>query len=93
MTQLEVLYRYDRHPSEAEMFSLGKMREVYGIRRIQFDQQWSTIRVEYDATRLDKPTVFQLLRRTGIDLVEELPLIPLQPQPEPAAEAAPAPAK
>ena len=32
----------------------------------------------YDATRLSTPLVFQLLRRTGIAVVEELPLLPPQ---------------
>jgi hypothetical protein len=89
MTQMEVLYRYERHPSEDAMFALGKAREVYGIRRIQFDQQENTIRIEYDATRLNKQIVYELLRRAGIDLVEELSLIP----PQPPVEAAPAQAK
>lgn len=93
MTQLEVLYRYERHPSEAAMFAMGKMREVYGIRRILMDQEWKTIRVEYDATRLEKHAVGELLRRTGIDIVEELPLIPPQPVVEAAAPPAAAPAK
>jgi hypothetical protein len=91
MTQLEVLYRYERHPSEAAMVALGKMRDVYGVRRIKIDPEWSTIRIEFDATRLDKQVVYQLLRRTGIDLVEEMPLIPPQPA-EPSAVIAP-PAK
>lgn len=93
MTQLEVLYRYERHPSEAAMFALGKLREVYGIRRIQFDQRWHTIRVEYDATRLNKAVVYELVRRAGIDLVEELPLIPPQQPAEPVMHATPAPPK
>lgn len=94
MTLLEVLYRYEHHPSEATMFALGKAREVYGVRRIKLDPEASTIRVEYDATRLNKQTVHQVLRRAGVDLVEELSLIPPQPEPEPAAEAAaPAQAK
>jgi len=88
MTQLEVLYRYEHHPTEAAMFALGNAREVYGIRRIKLDEEWKTIRVEYDATRLNKQVVQQLLRRAGISVVEELPLIP--PQPEPEAAAAPA---
>ena len=87
MTQLEVLYRYERHPSEAAMFALGNAREVYGIRSIKLDQQWNTIRVEYDATRLNKQIVSQLLRRAGIDLVQELPLIPQPPAEVPAAQA------
>jgi hypothetical protein len=90
MTQLEVLYRYERHPSESAMFALGKLREVYGVRRIQLDQRWNTIRIEYDATRLNNAVVYQLVRGAGIDLVEELPLIPPQPPAEPVIQAAPA---
>jgi len=71
------------------MFALGNLREVYGIRRIQIDEEWKTIRVEYDATRLSRPIVQQLLLRAGISIVEELPLIPPQ-EAAPAAEAAPA---
>jgi hypothetical protein len=93
MTQLEVLYRYERHPSEGTMFALGKTREVYGIRRILMNEEWKTIRVEYDATRLEKHAVGELLRRTGMDIVEELPLIPPQPVAEAAAAPAPPQAK
>jgi hypothetical protein len=89
MTQLEALYRYEGHPTEATMFALGNLREVYGIRRIRVDEQWKTIRVEYDATRLASPTIFQLLRRTGLAIVETLPLIPPQ-EAAPAEPAAPA---
>ena len=90
MTTVEVLFRYAQHPTESAMFALGKMSEVYGIRRVIFNAEWQTIRVEYDATRLTGPVVIQLLRRAGISIVEELPLIP--PQPEPGLEAPPLPA-
>jgi hypothetical protein len=89
MTQLEALYRYEGHATETAMFALGNLREVYGIRRIKVDEEWKTIRVEYDATRLAGPTVFQLLRQTGLAVVEQLPLIP----PQEAAPAAAEPAK
>ena len=92
MTLLEVLYRYERQPSEAAIFALGKARDVYGVRRIKLDPEANTIRVEYDATRLNKQTVHQILRRAGVPLIEELPLIPPQPVAEPEL-AAPAPAK
>jgi hypothetical protein len=92
MTLLEVLYRYERHPSEATMFALGKAREVYGVRRIKLDPECNTIRVEYDATRLNKQTVHQILRRAGVDLLEELPLMLPRPAAEPEL-AAPAQAK
>jgi hypothetical protein len=90
MTQLEVLYQYDRHPSEAIMFAIGKMRDVYGVRRIQFDEAQKTVLVEYDATRLNKPIVYELLRRTGLDITIELSLIPPQP---PSEAVAPEPAQ
>ncbi|HTV07203.1 MAG TPA: hypothetical protein VME86_17665 [Acidobacteriaceae bacterium] len=93
MTQLEVLYRYDRHPSETTMFAIGKMRDVYGVRRTHFDEQQKTVLVEYDATRLSKQIVYELLRRTGLDITVELPLVPPQPPVEAAAAPAPAQAK
>jgi hypothetical protein len=91
MTQLEVLYRYEGHPTETAMFALGNLREVYGVRRIHVDEQWKTVRVEYDATRLTEPIVFQMLRHTGLAVVERLPLIPPQ-EAQPAAPV-PTPAK
>jgi hypothetical protein len=87
MTQLEVLYRYEQHPTEGVMFALGKMREVYGVRRIRMNPEWKTVQVEYDATRLNNAIIHELLRQSGLDIVEELPLIP----PQPAAQEATAP--
>jgi hypothetical protein len=75
MTQLEVSFRYGTVPGEAEMRALDTMRDVYGIRRLSFDRAGSTIRVEYDASRLKEPTVASLLRRAGIDLRERVVLI------------------
>jgi hypothetical protein len=91
MTTVEVLFRYEQHPTETAMFALGNMSEVYGIRSSQLKEEWQTIRIEYDATRLNKAIVGQLLRRAGINITEELPLIP--PQPVAGTEAVPAPAK
>jgi len=91
MTTVEVLFRYEQHPTEAAMLALNNMSEVYGIRRLQLKEAAQTVLVEYDATRLNKAIVAQLLRRSGINIAEELPLIPPQPQAE--AAAAPAPAK
>jgi hypothetical protein len=83
MTQLDVMYRYGAAPSEASMMALGRVREVYGVRRVTFDEADKTVRVEYDATRLTEPVIHQLLRRSGLDLVERVSLLP--PQPEPVA--------
>ncbi len=88
MTQLEVLYRYEMHPSEGAMAAVGSVRHVYGIRRIVFDEAAKTVLVEYDATRLNKASVMQLLRRAGIDIVEEIPLAKPKPPEEEAETAA-----
>ena len=83
MTQLDVMYRYGVPPSEAAMMALARIREVYGIRGLVFDETARTIRLEYDATRLTEPAVHGLLRRSGLDLIERVSLIPAQPEPTP----------
>ena len=90
MTTVDALFRYATHPTEATMFALSNAREVYGIRRIEFNRDAQTVLVEYDATRLTPATVFQLLRGTGLSVVEELSLIPPQPVTEEAPAATPA---
>ena len=85
MTQLDVMYRYGLPPTEAALMALGRIREVYGIRALAFDEAARTVRVEYDATRLTEPIVHNLLRRSGLDIVERVSLLP--PQPEPTAPA------
>ena len=88
MTQLDVLYRFGLMPAEHTMMALARVREVYGIRKVEFNEADHTVRVEYDATRLTEPVVHNLLRRTGLEIEERVSLIPPQPEPEPA----PAPA-
>ncbi len=88
MTQLDVLYRYGAAPTEASMLALAKVREVYGVRRVAVNEAEKTIRVEYDATRLNEAVIHQLLRRAGIDLVEHVQMYTLpEPAPAPAAAA------
>jgi hypothetical protein len=74
MTQLEVAFRYGAAPGEAEMRAVDSMREVYGIRRIRFDEKEHIVRVEFDASRLKEPAIASLLRRAGIDLREKFVL-------------------
>jgi hypothetical protein len=74
MTAVEVLFRYGMPPGENEMGALGQMNDVYGIRRLQFNEQERTVRVEYDATRLNESTVEKLLRSAGLDIEEKLAL-------------------
>ena len=90
-TNLDVLYRYELHPTEAAMIALGKARGVYGIRKIVLDEKQKTMRVDFDFTRLNRSVVMELLRSAGIDIVEEVPLA--SPPAAKAEPATPLPAK
>jgi hypothetical protein len=56
------------------MRAIDNVRDVYGIRRITFDEKQRSVRVEFDASRMKAPTVAALLRRAGIDVREKLVL-------------------
>jgi len=75
MTAVEVCFRYATPPAERDLRALQGMREVYGIRRLAFDEAARTVRVEFDATRLNEDTVASLLRGAGLDLREKLALL------------------
>ncbi len=63
MTYLDVVYRYGAAPGEKELRAIDGMREVYGVRR-----------VEFDASRLKADAVARLLRQAGVDVRERLAL-------------------
>ena len=84
MTTIDVLFRYATPPTEAITFALANMREVYGIRRLVFDRGQRTLRVEYDATRLDGASVTKMVRQAGLDIGGELPLSSAQLAPSAA---------
>ena len=88
MTQLDVMYRYDRPPGEATGMALAKVREVYGIRSLHLNERDRTVRVEFDASRLTEAVIHGLLRRTGLELVERVSLLPDQAPTEPATTPA-----
>jgi hypothetical protein len=75
MTAVEIMFRYGMPPGESEMNALGMVSDVYGIRRVQFNESERTIRVEYDATRLNEATVEGLLRQAGFDVRERLAMV------------------
>jgi len=87
MTTVDVLYRYGKVPTEAAVLAIARMREVYGIRRLEFREAEKTVCGEYDSTRLTEEVVHQLLRRGGLDVVERLTLFTI-PAPVEAAPAA-----
>ncbi len=74
MTYLEVAYRYQTPPGEAEMRAIDSVRDVYGIQRIRFNEKERTVRVLYDASRLSSDSVAKLLRQAGINVQEQLVL-------------------
>lgn len=75
MTAVEVVFRYQLPVTETIMRAIDTLREVYGIRRIRFDERERTVRIEYDATRMNEATVAALLRRTGLEIGEKLQLV------------------
>ena len=74
MTYLEAAFRYQTTPGEKELRAIDSMRDVYGIQRIQFNEQEHTVRVLFDATRLKADAVAKLLREAGINVQDQLAL-------------------
>ena len=74
MTYLEVVFRYGAAPGESALRAIDGMREVYGVRRVQFNEQERTVRVEFDASRLKVEAVARLLREAGVDVREPMAL-------------------
>lgn len=75
MTYLDVAFRYGMSPGENELRAIDSMREVYGIRRVEFNEKNRTVRVEFDASRLKAAVVARLLRQAGVDVGEQLALV------------------
>jgi hypothetical protein len=72
MTYLDVVYRYGAAPGEIQMRAIDGMREVYGIRGVQFNEADRTVRVGYDASRMKADAVAKLLRQAGIDVSDQM---------------------
>jgi hypothetical protein len=75
VTTVEIVFRLAAPPTEQAALALGRARDVYGIRQLSFDREARTVRVEFDATRLNAAAVAKLLRAAGLDLIEE-PIAP-----------------
>ena len=85
MTTVDVVFRYGMVPSESAALAISKLREVYGVRLVEFRESEKTVRVEYDSTRLTRQVIHQLLRRAGLDVTEQVELYVIPPPVEPAA--------
>jgi hypothetical protein len=75
MTSVEVVFSYGAVPDEAVMRGMDDLREVYGIRKIRFNETERTVRLEYDATRLNEDAVASLLRRAGVEVTGKVALV------------------
>jgi hypothetical protein len=75
MVAVDVCFRYAAPLAENAMRGIDQLYDVYGIRRITFDEKEHTVRIEYDSTHLSEAWVTSLLRRTGIQLEEKLALV------------------
>jgi hypothetical protein len=87
MTTVEILYHYAVAPTEQVVTALARARDVYGIRQLSFDHAARTLRIEFDATRLNVAAVTKLLRESGLEIEEELPQITAPVPPAPVATA------
>lgn len=71
MTSVEILYRSSAPPTPRTALALAAVRDVYGIHHLAFHPDGRTLRVEYDATRLNAAAVTRLIRQTGLDIEQE----------------------
>ena len=70
MTTVEILFKYATPPTEAAVFALAGTKDVYGIRRLCFDREARTLRIEYDAA-CDSPTVVNMTSHIYFNLAGE----------------------
>ncbi len=90
MTTVEIVYRYATPPTEQVAVALAHARDVYGIRQLKFDRAARTLRIEYDATRLNAAAVTKLVREAGLDIALDITESePLLAAPAPAAALPP----
>jgi len=88
MTTVEIEFHFAAPPTEQVAMALARARDVYGIRRLSFDQHARTLRIEYDATRLNGAAVTKLVREAGLELAEAPPqLAPPAPEATESAKA------
>ncbi len=76
MTSIDIQFRYSQHPTEDSMRAVADLPDVYGIRRVRLNRADRTVLVEYDATRLAAANIFQLLRRAGLSVTEQISAFP-----------------
>ena len=74
MTPLYKAFSYATSPNACTFRALDQVREVYGVRRILWDERAHAVQVEYDVSRLREDDVGALLTEAGLALQGE-PLV------------------
>jgi hypothetical protein len=72
MTLLEVGFYYGLPPGDREIRALDRLRQVYGVQKMRFDEKAHLISVEYDASRLSECEIAALVRASGMDIRSKL---------------------
>ena len=66
MTRVQIHFRLRQKLDDATLSKLSNASSVYGIQRMQVDQELDRLMVEYDATRLKPADVEATLAAAGI---------------------------
>jgi hypothetical protein len=72
MTVVDIVFQCHMTPTERQMIALDLLREVYGVRKISFEETKGTIRIEYDISRLTPADIAALVHGAGIDADAEV---------------------
>lgn len=72
MTFLEVRYRYHGPLSANQCKRIGELTGRYGILGIWLEEEKSTARIRFDASRLKESEVVHWVRRAGLPLTERI---------------------
>ena len=68
MTAMDVTYRYTGGLNPDQIRALARLSDVYGIRKLEVDEERAAIAIEYDATRMDEPRVQGLVRACAVNI-------------------------
>lgn len=67
MTAVDIAFQCRMTPTERQMGALDVIHEVYGVRKISFEEKKGTLRIEYDISRLTPADIAALVHGAGID--------------------------
>ena len=75
VTLMDVTFQYRIPPREQQMGAIGRISEVYGVRKLAFSEAKRTVTVEYDISRLAEDDIAGLLRGAGLDISAPIRLV------------------